>query len=87
MVGPIIVSKWNRNSYIMFCEYVSGKEPALPSSKQNDGLITIKRNGSVKTLWKMFNFTSLMLNYKKWRKMSTKIRKICSRKNYTVYFS
>ena len=34
----------------MFCEYVSGKEPALPSSKQNDGLITKKRNGSVKTL-------------------------------------
>ena len=43
MVGPMIVSKWNRNSYKMFCEYVSGKEPALPSSKQNDGLITIKK--------------------------------------------
>ena len=60
MVGPMIVSKWNRNSYIMFCEYVSGKEPALPSSKQNDGLITIKK-GMV--LLKLFEKCSILLHW------------------------
>ena len=34
MVGPMIVNEIEIVKYIMFCEYASGKEPALTSSKK-----------------------------------------------------